>query len=47
MRFQMAISKASMARSARRLLEIGQPTAIRENTSMMNAAYTHPARVFT
>ena len=36
-----------MAKSERRLYEICQPTTRRENTSMMTAAYTHPARVFT
>ena len=41
-RFQTAISKASMARSERSEFEICQPTTIRENTSMMNAAYTQP-----
>jgi len=43
----MAISKASMARSERRRGEICQPTTMREYTSMMKAAYTHPACVLT
>jgi hypothetical protein len=37
-RFHTAISRASMARSERKDSEICQPTTMRENTSMMNAA---------
>ena len=36
-----------MARSERREFDSCQPTIIRLKTSMMKAAYTHPAWVFT
>ena len=38
MRFQIAISSASMARSERSEFDSCQPTTMRENTSMMKAA---------
>ena len=39
--FQTAISKASIARSERRLLEIWEPSTIREYTSMTKADENH------
>jgi hypothetical protein len=46
-RFQTAISRASMARSERRELDSCQPTIIRLKTSMRKAAYNQPTWVFT
>ncbi len=46
-RFHTAISRASMARSLRSELDSCQPTTMRENTSMMKAAYTQPEWVLT
>jgi hypothetical protein len=47
LRFQIAISNASRARSVRSERQACQPTMKRLNTSMMNATYTHPAWVLT
>ncbi|MDH5520152.1 MAG: hypothetical protein OEZ14_06425, partial [Acidimicrobiia bacterium] len=46
-RVATAISRASIARSARSEVEACQPITMRENTPMMNATYTHPVWVFT
>ena len=47
LRVQIAISNASSARSARRVVATRQPTIRRENTSVTNAAYANPDHVAT
>jgi hypothetical protein len=43
----MAISNASRARSALKVLATRQPTMVRENTSVTNATYAKPDQVAT